>query len=677
MVEYRAKFDSQLRDIHTSFLDLQRGNRDRIYPLHSAALPEGPVSLLLQFGDDLAGIEARGFRTQWVEGNFARGDVELADLEAVASHPEVIQLAYGGDLKPLLDTSAEEINARGPLTTAVWTVDKATGKFDGHRGTGVLIGIIDTGIDIHHPVFLKPGSKDTTRIRRIWDMGIKPHDGATKPDVSLIQGGFSYGVEYTDTMINAALKTPPGTVKHKDCVGHGTQMASIAAGDGRAEREKKKYEFVGVAPEADLIVVKMLFLENDPVQNGRKLTAERRLEDAISYIERVAKTEDLKNRPVVINVSLGTETGPHDGLSPFELRLDDHFRTATKVALVAAAGNEAGSRQHAVITVPAGGTINVPFTLYDDRTPKKDHAHCGETARPNARPELEIEFWYRQLGPQQKLTASLKPPGAKDFVNGPALGGAAVERKYRRNQPFRIEHEVDKTQRSPTVPVTRNVLRIKFTPVDNTFGSGLFTLRLTGPNDTIIHAWGTQAIPLHGFRMGHDKPRKKDKPVEMENPPNGMVVNDASTLSSPGTSAGAITVAYYDDFDFDAVTDFSSHGPLVDYSLAALGPYAAKPDLAAPGFEIESAISSDSLPRAHKKKVVKKVNPTYASGSGSSAAAPHVAGVAALMFEKNNNLTRAEILKKLTDHVRKHTPTDLPNIFGAGRVDAFASRKAV
>jgi hypothetical protein len=159
MVDYRAKFDAELRDIHTSFLDIQRGDRDRVYPLHSAALQGRPVSLLLQFGDDLAGIEARGFHTEWVEGHFARGDIELADLDAVASHPEVIQLAYGSRLKPSLDTSAREIRARATNSVpGVWTVNTTTGAFSGNEGAEVLIGVIDTGIDIKHPVFVKPAA---------------------------------------------------------------------------------------------------------------------------------------------------------------------------------------------------------------------------------------------------------------------------------------------------------------------------------------------------------------------------------------------------------------------------------------------------------------------------------------------------------------------------------------
>jgi subtilisin family serine protease len=681
MVDYRAKFDSELRDIHTSFLDLRSGNQDRVYPIHSVALHGGPVSLLLQFGDDLAGIEARGFRTRWVEGNFARGDVELADLEAVASHSEVIRLEYGAEFRPLLDTSVVNITVREKVWSLTFETKPdgtKTAKFNGHAGAGMLIGIIDTGIDIRHPVFLKQGSTDTTRILRIWDMGIPPHDTVKGPDPSLLPGGSTYGVEYTDKMINDVLQKGSKLVKHKDCHGHGTHVASIAAGDGRAGRGKDKkketYKFVGVAPAADLIVVKMFYLREDPMRNGTVIPHEERIEDAIAYIDRVAKTEQLKDRPVVINVSLGAEVGAHDGLTAADLLLETLFRNTSKRALVAAAGNEGNPkdpRQHAVITMPAGDKLDVPFTLYDERTPKtallapKDESHCDR--RDNARPELKIQFWYPQLGPQKTLTFKLALPGGKPPISGPALG-SKVEGTYGKGFKYYVSHEAETTRRPPAnTPLTRNVVRIKVTPKESksgnkSFGVGRFTLQLNAPRDTVIHAWGEPGSPPHGFRMGHDN---AIDPAEMRR-------SNLSTLSFPGTSAGAITVAAYNDDDENIYED-SSRGLLVHYSGS--GPYVEKPDLAAPGENIEAATGETSLLR-RLAQLFGLGRAPYGSFSGTSAAAPHVAGVAALMFQKKPSLTQADLVKKLKDNVRPPQPPD-GDTFGKGMVDGAKSHGAV
>jgi subtilisin family serine protease len=369
-------------------------------------------------------------------------------------------------------------------------------------------------------------------------MGIAPHDGILSPDVSLIQGNFTYGVEYTETLINDVLQVKPGRkpVNHHDCFGHGTHVASIAAGNGSAQRDKKKYEFVGIAPAADLIVVKMFYLSQYPERNGVALSFDRLLEDAISYVQRVAKNI-LGGRPVVINASLGQEIGPHDGLSPSDLRIEVLFRNAAKVALVAAAGNEAKSRQHAVITMPASGTIDVPFTLFDERRLKTDKAHCDSKPRDNAAPQLEIQFWYGQLGPEQALSCAITLPGAKTPTPGPALGNH-IDGKYRGNQPFHVTHDADTTHRPPaTATLTRNVLRIKVTPKRNNFGTGRFTLRLNAPAATIIHVWGQQDI-LHGFRIGHDKPKSKTDPPETLPLPAGIPPLASRLGSQHGTEPG-------------------------------------------------------------------------------------------------------------------------------------------
>ena len=669
MVDYRAKFDSELRDIYTSYLDLQRGNQERAYPHHSKALQERPLSLLLQFADDLAGIEARGFRTEWVEGQFARGDVDLADLEAVASHPGVIQLAYGGQYQPKLDTSVPEITARGPTTTAaVWTVNTTTGVFGGSRGAGVLIGVIDTGIDIHHPVFLKPGSNDTTRIMRIWDQGIPPHDGIASPDVSLLQGSVTYGVEYTEQMINDVLQNKPGAkkIKHRDCYGHGTHVASIAAGDGRAKHAKKQWEFVGVAPEADLIVVKFFFLQQEP-----PVDEQRRFEDAVTYVEQVAKTK-LNDRPVVINASLGESLGPHDGLVAWDQLLEARYKGATRKALVAAAGNESGSRQHGVIAIPAAGKTDVPFTLYDERRGvTKDKSHCDK--RPNGQPEIKIEFWYRPPTAPGTVTAVLRPPKGPT-INAPAVGGSPVSANYPGGFTVIISHDAETRQRPPGTTVTRNVLRIKFMVKSNSYGTGRCTLTVNGPAVTTIHAWVGQFYPNHGIRIGHDKPGTVSEPDLMKRMltplPTGVTVSDSGTVNSPASSAGVIAVAAYSD-DSGQLADFSSQGDLVDYSAAALGPYVAKPDIAAPGVEISAANADGSFLSTQLTVLAGK---KYVNSDGTSMSTPHVSGVAALMFQKKPNLSLADLVKQLKGKARQTPPKQQ---FGDGKVAGKASFDAV
>jgi len=192
---------------------------------------------------------------------------------------------------------------------------------------------------------------------------------------------------------------------------------------------------------------------------------------------------------------------------------------------------------------------------------------------------------------------------------------------------------------------------------------------LTGPAGTVIHAWARQDYPPQGFRIGHDK--IVDEQVEMDDLPAEMVPASTSTINYPGTSAGAVTVAAYTDTDPQhAIWSSSAQGPLVNYSSVS-SPYVAKPDLAAPGVGIEAATASGSLLRT----AANFDTDPYASFNGTSAATPHVCGVAALMFEKNIHLARADLVKKLKASAR--APKNQADTFGAGRVDAKAARDAV
>ena len=103
-----------------------------------------------------------------------------------------------------------------------------------YRGSGIIIGFVDTGIDYSHPAFVQ--TNGVSRVVAIWDQndqsGIPPQ-------------GFAYGTEFGPGEIAAG--TAP-----KDENGHGTFLAGIAAG-----KEDREEEFAGVAPLAELAVVKL------------------------------------------------------------------------------------------------------------------------------------------------------------------------------------------------------------------------------------------------------------------------------------------------------------------------------------------------------------------------------------------------------------------------------------
>lgn len=206
------------------------------------------------------------------------------------------------------------------------------------RGQGVMIGFIDTGIDYQNPIFRNPDG--STRIWSIWDQTIQ-----SDPSESVY-----YGTEYTREMINQALASdnPLDIVPSQDTNGHGTFMAGIAAGGANTEAD-----FIGVAPESELVVVKLKeakpylksFFEvhttDVPVYQGN---------DIMLGVKYLLQIKEARGIPMVIFIGLGSNQGTHSGygiLDSYLARSGD----IPGVCMVLPAGNEANMRHHYTGTV--------------------------------------------------------------------------------------------------------------------------------------------------------------------------------------------------------------------------------------------------------------------------------------------------------------------------------------
>ena len=174
-------------------------------------------------------------------------------------------------------------------------------------GKGVIVGIIDTGIDWRHPDFRDPADSLRSRILAIWD---------TNSELGSPPAGFDYGREWTRDEIEAARRGagpgPPRDTSGGVVAGHGTYVAGIAAGNGNADPRYR-----GMAPEAEIVVVSAF---------SRQFS----LLDAIRYIFEVA---ERKGCPVVVNASIVTGSGTE------QEGLEQLLRETPGRAMVASAGN--------------------------------------------------------------------------------------------------------------------------------------------------------------------------------------------------------------------------------------------------------------------------------------------------------------------------------------------------
>lgn len=201
------------------------------------------------------------------------------------------------------------------------------------RGEGVLIGIIDTGIDYTHDAF--KNADGTTRIHSIWDQTIQ---------TGQVPEGFFYGSEYTSEQINLALNSadPLSIVPSTDEIGHGTFLAGIAAGT-----ESPENDFSGVVPNAGIVVVKLRqakqFTRNFfSIPQDAVCFQETDILFGINYLLSVA---NRLMRPLSICIGFGTSQGGHDDRGTLSSYLSA-IADIRGIGVTIAAGNEGNTGHH-------------------------------------------------------------------------------------------------------------------------------------------------------------------------------------------------------------------------------------------------------------------------------------------------------------------------------------------
>lgn len=217
----------------------------------------------------------------------------------------------------------------------------------GLNGSGVLVGMVDTGIDYLNREFMR--EDDTSRVLTIWDQ-----KSTKKPDPSVFVGSI-----FTNEDINNAIKSkmnggnPYDIVDSKDEVGHGTKLASIIGARGYNRLVK------GIAPNCDFAVVKLLTslsyekefrengIENVPIYNESEIIA------GVEYLKNFAKSV---NRPLVICLAIGCTEASHDGRGLFSRYLTT-IGSIRGVAVVVGVGNEGAAQGHAAGIIKSENSI--------------------------------------------------------------------------------------------------------------------------------------------------------------------------------------------------------------------------------------------------------------------------------------------------------------------------------
>ena len=238
--------------------------------------------------------------------NYAVVRIREDRIEALASLPEVEFVE-----KP------KSLYFQADVGRQVSCIDAVQDAPYGLTGQGVLVGIVDSGIDLTNADFRNEDG--TTRIAALWD-----------------QADREYTAEEINEFLNAEGTVQPAVRPSLsvDSSGHGTAVAGIAAGNGRGS-EGRRYR--GAAPESELVIVKM----KSPQPGGFPRTTE--LMTGVDYL--IRKAQEMR-MPVAVNISFGNTYGPHDGSSLVEQYLND-VSAIWKNVICIGTGNEGTAAGHA------------------------------------------------------------------------------------------------------------------------------------------------------------------------------------------------------------------------------------------------------------------------------------------------------------------------------------------
>jgi minor extracellular serine protease Vpr len=289
---------------------------------------DGLIEVIVKFHGDIERVGREvDAQVEILDPEYAILTVHISRLVQLYSFDEVEYIELPKILTYLLQESLNK--------ACINPVQRETGF--NLSGRGVIVGIIDSGVDYTHLDFIN--EDNTSRILFLWDQTIPGNPPA----------GFKGGTEYTNEQINEAINSPDpySIVPSRDTAGHGTAVTGIAAGNGRSSNGREK----GVAPQASIILVKL---------GARGNISFARTTEIMRGIKYIIDKATMLNMPVSINLSYGTNDGSHAGDSLFETYIDS-MAQVWKNTISVATGNEGSSGHHFGGTVRRGEPVSVEF----------------------------------------------------------------------------------------------------------------------------------------------------------------------------------------------------------------------------------------------------------------------------------------------------------------------------
>ncbi|MGH7297071.1 MAG: S8 family serine peptidase [Polyangiaceae bacterium] len=539
----------------------------------------------------------------------------------------------------------------------------------GMDGTGVLVGIADTGLDVTHKDFIDDNGH--TRVAWLLDLSSPPRgvypDLEQKYGTTDDSGNLVAGAVWAAADIDALLSTGQGASLAQlpqDEAGHGTLVASCAAGNGL----QGSSQYRGVAPKATILAARVTGVGSEEIGNDELLRGTAFL------FERA----DFMQKPVVVNLSIGTQFGPHDGTTSWEQALASHVGPGLPGhALVVAAGNDGsivGGPVHQSVFVAPGSTVRVPLTA------------------PYAAQNGGAEVWVAVHGGASVSVGLDSPEGTwiSPVRPGDSAGkntSAFTAAVYNGSQP----------SNSP-VPAGSDGAVVVW---QGQWPAGTYAVTLTGRGsvDLYVEGTGDQAGAgavgwVSGVREGTvTLPASHPEIIGV-----GCTINKTSWHAMAGYALG-LSVPELDAVGGAPAADGGSRDPLPGEPcwFSSAGPTLTgvqKPDIMAPGAAIVGAMSQQAVPPATNSIFTnpscpdktgsganpdcQQVDPEHAVSFGTSFSSPLVAGTVAILLQRDPTLTQDQVLAALQGGVHPlRAPSEFEDQRGPGEVDVVGALTAL
>lgn len=518
------------------------------------------------------------------------------------------------------------------------SVHRGLGLSMAYDGKNVLVGIVDQGFDYDHPQF-----KDTLgkhyRILRVWEENTIA--GST-------YAGGTYGTEYRN--ISDILAHGSDSKDHT----HGTHVAGIAAGSGVGGDTTGRL-WRGMAHGSDILIVGI-----GPSENAWLSTGLTNMLDGINYCFNIAESMGL---PVVVNLSWGSPTGPHDGTSLFSQACD--AITGKRKIFVCSAGNNGDNAIHLAKTFTATDTALNTFVTFSQYLPFKKN---------------RVDAWG-EVGQSFKASIALHD-GTKNI---------ASTKVYSLDGNLHADTLIGKNNDTCFVKITTKIEKFNNEPrvlvelYNKTNESVLFTVKGTPGTVNMWQGYVYNSSGYYGVFSNGGK-------AWAQSGDNKITISDLSTTKSAlcigaynskvrYKSYKGVVTDYSQYFTVGQRADFSSRGPSVDKRI--------KPDITGPGSFLASGISSydpsykvggSNYTSVVKMYVDPLTNDTnyYGMAQGTSMSSPAVAGIVALMLQVNPDLTPDMVRNifdrtAIEDKFTQNLPDEGNNNWGQGKVNAMAA----